>query len=122
MPPTRYATRTDAIDQAIIPALDSLDYDLDAIFDACFTYRDGAFEQTADDAEFWQAVEAADLSHAARIATVARDFATARDTTKTLRDQLRAMVIEATADGMSELEAARRAGVTRMTIRSWLGK
>jgi len=38
------------------------------------------------------------------------------------RDNLRAAVIRAVSEGMSESEAARRAGVTRQTVRFWLGK
>jgi tellurite resistance protein len=35
------------------------------------------------------------------------------------RDLLRAAVLAAIAGGMSEAEAARVAGVTRMTVRAW---
>lgn len=65
----RYTTRQDAIEQAIVPALGDFgtDYDLDAIFDACFEYdpceghiQDAGYVQVVDDADFWQAVEAAD--------------------------------------------------------------
>lgn len=35
---------------------------------------------------------------------------------------LRAAVREAVAAGMSEVQAAKVAGVSRMTVRSWLGK
>ena len=35
---------------------------------------------------------------------------------------LREAVRDAVADGMSESEAARVAGVSRMTVRAWLGK
>lgn len=35
---------------------------------------------------------------------------------------LKAGVLEALAAGMSEQEAARRAGVDRMTVRAWAGK
>ena len=38
------------------------------------------------------------------------------------RNELREAVRRATAAGMTEVEAARLAGVTRMTVRSWLGK
>jgi hypothetical protein len=66
---TRYVTSRDAIEQAIIPALDGDEYDIDAIFREAFRYRvdtDGhgnellntaGFEQIVDDAEFWQIVE-----------------------------------------------------------------
>ena len=40
---TSFSTKTDAIDQYITPALGEYasDYDLDAIFDECFTWKDG---------------------------------------------------------------------------------
>ena len=37
-------------------------------------------------------------------------------------DQLRDAVRGAIAAGMTEVEAAKLAGVTRMTVRAWLGK
>jgi hypothetical protein len=43
----------------------------------------------------------------------------ARDRT---RDQLREAVVSAVAAGVPEAEVARRAGVTRMTVRAWVGK
>lgn len=68
---TRYTTRRDAIEQAIIPALGDHgdDYDTDAICREAFEYRvdtDGAgrellntagFEQAVSDDEFWAIVE-----------------------------------------------------------------
>lgn len=59
-----YATKTDVMEQEIIPALDGHedDYDLDAIFDACWEWRDGAFVQ--NDADFWAVVQANDISEA----------------------------------------------------------
>lgn len=63
---TIFTTRQDAIDHAIAPALDKVaDFDLDAIFEATFTYdaaRQG-FVQTADEDEFWAAVQAAAVQH-----------------------------------------------------------
>lgn len=53
---TSYTTKTDAIAYAIEPALDNAeDFDMDAIFDACFTYdeTEHGFVQTADEDEFW---------------------------------------------------------------------
>ncbi|MDO5535363.1 MAG: hypothetical protein Q4F65_12020 [Propionibacteriaceae bacterium] len=38
------------------------------------------------------------------------------------RDELRDAVLHALAGGVSEAEAARLSGVTRMTIRAWQGK
>ncbi len=69
----RYTTNRDAIEQAIAPALDHGNYDLDAIFAETFTWaidRDehgnellntGGFEQTATDDEFWAVVAKHDL-------------------------------------------------------------
>lgn len=72
---TRYATRQDAIEQYVVPALGDYgnDYDHDAIFEATFAYRadhdergnevltNAGFERTADDIEFWEAVKAAEV-------------------------------------------------------------
>ena len=63
---TVYTTADDAIIQAIIPALNGYedDFDLAAIFDACFAYdrdEDG-FVQVVDEDGFWEAVRAADNS------------------------------------------------------------
>lgn len=61
---TNSATKTDVMEQEIIPALDGHedDYDLDAIFDACWDWRDGAFVQ--NDSDFWAVVQANDISEA----------------------------------------------------------
>ncbi len=64
----RYTTRQDAIEQAIAPALDHGNYDLEAICDETFEWKidrdaqgrelldTGGFEQTVTDDEFWAAV------------------------------------------------------------------
>lgn len=71
MQTTRFSTRTDAIDQAIIPALGDFagEHDVDAIFDRAFEYRvdrteddaewlpSAGFEQAVTDDEFWSIVE-----------------------------------------------------------------
>lgn len=44
------------------------------------------------------------------------------DETAHWTEMTREAVREAVADGMSESEAARLSGVTRMTIRKWVGK
>jgi len=36
--------------------------------------------------------------------------------------EAKAAAVEAVAAGMSEVEAARRLGVSRMTLRKWIGK
>lgn len=38
------------------------------------------------------------------------------------RQQLREAVVNAVAAGIPEAEVARRAGITRMTVRAWIGK
>lgn len=61
---TTYATDRDAIEQAIIPALESsgvdsvLDYDLHTIFWLAFDWNEArtGFVQTVSDDEFWQIV------------------------------------------------------------------
>jgi hypothetical protein len=59
------------------------------------------------------ALDLAERMGAVRVARAAFDEA---------RERLIASVRQAVAGGMSESEAARQCGVTRMTIRSWLGK
>ena len=49
-------------------------------------------------------------------------YARAQATAKAARDELRREVRHVVAAGMSESEAARLAGVSRLTVRSWLGK
>ena len=54
-----YSSKNEAIDQAITPALDTpAGYDLDAIFDATFSYDKSkrGFVKTATVEEFWAAV------------------------------------------------------------------
>lgn len=58
-------------------------------------------------------VDLADLGHRRREARAALDTAT---------EALRAGVLRALEGGMPEAEAARRAGVDRMTVRKWQGK
>ena len=45
-----------------------------------------------------------------------------RDEARKASARLQAAVIDAAAAGVSESEIARFAGVTRMTVRTWLGK
>lgn len=52
----------------------------------------------------------------------ARADADASDRAAMRRQHLRAATVRAVRAGMSEVEAARRAGVTRATVRAWLGK
>jgi len=57
------------------------------------------------------------------IKTAARNYARAKDRLAEARDELRRHVREVVGTGaMSEAEAARVAGVDRMTVRAWLGK
>ena len=52
----------------------------------------------------------------------AHQYSLAKDNAHYAAAQLKAAVRAAVAAGMSESEAARQAGVSRMTVRSWLGK
>ena len=55
----KFTTKTDVIDQLIIPAIESryeYEYDTDAIFNEAFDFVGGGFVQTADEAEFWEIV------------------------------------------------------------------
>jgi DNA-directed RNA polymerase specialized sigma24 family protein len=62
------------------------------------------------------------MTPAERIAGTASARQSALDLVAEHTDRLRKAVVAAVKDGMSESEAARLAGVTRMTVRSWLGK
>ena len=58
----------------------------------------------------------------ARIHQAAKRYASDRARVKRSRDDLADLVRLATRHGMTEVEASELAGVTRMTVRSWLGK
>ena len=60
--------------------------------------------------------------YADRLTEAAKRYASDRARAKRSRDNLRDLVYLATRDGMTEVEAHKLAGVTRMTIRAWLGK
>ena len=60
---TNFATKTDAIEQSILPALGEYadDFDIDGIFDDCFTYEDGYFVPR-EGVDFWEVAEKHDIS------------------------------------------------------------
>lgn len=61
----QYTSKTDVVAQVILPALgeNADDFDIDAIFDAAFGWDDeGHLVQTVSSDEFWQIVEAHDIS------------------------------------------------------------
>jgi hypothetical protein len=68
----------------------------------------------------------ADIRHGEDIAllgTLAKDRAAARQALDDVTSQIRALACRLVTDEvLSEADAARRAGVDRMTIRQWLGK
>lgn len=64
----------------------------------------------------------ADDDHAEVLRSAAMMWRVARDAEIDLRQQLTAAVVTAVGQGMAESEAARRAGVDRMTVRKWAGK
>ena len=57
-----------------------------------------------------------------QVATAARELQRARAAQARAMDKVRWAVVQAVMDGMTEAEAARIAGVDRMTVRKWLGK
>lgn len=81
-PRIRYATRKDAIEQAIAPALQPGHYDLEAICTLTFDWRidtdgqgnellnTGGFEQVITEAEFWAAIADHQLPPAAPVEPV----------------------------------------------------
>lgn len=52
----------------------------------------------------------------------AQAFHTADAKRQAAREEVRAAVVEARAEGMTEAGIAEACGVTRMTVRAWLGK
>lgn len=71
----RFATKRDAIEQAILPMLDvPADYDEEKIFSECFAYRvdhdeqgnellnTAGFEETVTTEQFWKVVEASQIT------------------------------------------------------------
>jgi transposase len=57
-----------------------------------------------------------------RLTTAGKRHASDKARLARSRDDLADLVQLAVRNGMSEVEAARHAGVTRMTVRAWLGK
>ncbi len=53
---------------------------------------------------------------------LARAWQSARDTEMELRAKVRAAVVQACDDGLTEVAAAHMIGVDRQTIRAWRGK
>jgi DNA invertase Pin-like site-specific DNA recombinase len=63
-----------------------------------------------------------DKATARELKRKARAFQAADAKRKTTREQLREIVRQAHAEGMTEAGMAEACGVTRMTVRAWLGK
>jgi DNA invertase Pin-like site-specific DNA recombinase len=59
---------------------------------------------------------------AEELAKVGKRWHAAKDKERALAAELYAAIVQAVAGGMSEVEAARVAGVDRMTVRRALGK
>ncbi len=56
------------------------------------------------------------------LAVAGRQYAAQRERTEARRVAIRAAIVAALEAGVSESEAARLAGVDRMTVRRWTGK
>lgn len=80
-----------------------------------------AIESSGSDSEAeWVRIAAG--PSAALLDAAARDHERIERDLAAAQDELRLALVAAVADGMTEVEAARRAGVARMTARKWLGK
>lgn len=64
----------------------------------------------------------ADTVTESMLAVIARRYAIAQGAAENERHALRAAVRDAVRQGMSEVRAAKLAGVSRPTVRAWLGK
>lgn len=65
----------------------------------------------------------ADLSeYRKQLDKVGTDLTAARRREKLTRAKLRDLVVKAVGAGVSEVEASKLAGITRVTVREWLGK
>jgi predicted transcriptional regulator len=62
------------------------------------------------------------MSEATDLRRAGARYRRAKANTDTVRDELKAVVSAAAAAGMSEVQIADISGVTRMTVRNWLGK
>lgn len=62
------------------------------------------------------------INHADRLSWLGGEFVGQRHLARKARDKLAEAVRAAVRDGMSESEAARLTGVSRLTVRSWVGK
>jgi transposase len=63
-----------------------------------------------------------DMSEAADLRAIASRYRRAKNKADKTREDLKAAVNAAAAAGMSEVQISELAGVTRMTVRNWLGK
>lgn len=62
------------------------------------------------------------MTDVARLTVAARRYAADKARLSRSREDLADLVRMAVRHGMSEVKAAEAAGVTRMTVRAWLGK
>lgn len=81
---------------------------------------DAILASGSEDEADWTRIAGGDPEHV--LDAAARDYARTAEAHDASTTALRAAVTAAVNAGMSEVEAARRAGATRMTIRAWLGK
>ena len=60
--------------------------------------------------------------HEVELVLRAQDHTAAREAVTLAKADLRRAVVAAVHDGMTEVKAAKLAGVSRPTVRAWLGK
>lgn len=90
-------------------------------------WTDEQRDKIAEDFGTWEAAnpEAGEDESTAMLTAIAQHHdkaLTIPNLTEVRREARAAVVVSVTLGGMSEAEAARAAGVDRMTVRSWLGK
>lgn len=85
-------------------------------------WLDNQFGADLEDTAAWLRAALAYHDGSLDLAACAEADHAAQDLADDARRALRAAVTVLVEEGMSESEAARMAGVTRMTVRSWMGK
>lgn len=121
-----YTTKTDAMEQEILPALGEYasEHDLDAIFDRAFTWTGRGYEQTVSTDEFWEIVTDCAKVHKpttqeTKLAAAAARLDDARRAERAARMALADAVEQAVIEGMSKYRACQVTGLGKATVDKW---